>query len=79
MQKSRFVYDGAPLSTIVNELGSSYGMQIILSSENIKSCVFTGDLSNMTLMQKFDTVCESVGVNYQIQGSSIILSGHGCR
>lgn len=74
-----FVYNEAPLSTIVYDLGRSYGMQIILSSEKMKSCSFTGDLSNMPLMQKFDTVCESVGANYQVQGSNIILTGQGCR
>ena len=77
--KTSFIYNETPLSIIAYELSNSYGMQIILSNEKIKSCPFTGDLSNMTLMQKFDTVCESVGANYQVLGSNIILSGQGCR
>ncbi|WP_159467440.1 FecR domain-containing protein [Dyadobacter sp. 3J3] len=77
--KKTFVYNETPLSTIVYELGHSHGMQIIMLSEKIKSCSFTGDLSNMTLLQKFDTICESVGANYQVNGSNIILSGQGCR
>lgn len=77
--KMSFVYNDTPLSIIAYELSNCYGMQIILSNDKIKSCPFTGDLSNMTLMQKFDTVCESVGANYQVLGSNIILSGQGCR
>lgn len=77
--RMKFVYDEVPLSTVMEELGQSYGVQIRMSNDRLKSCTFTGDLTGMTFDEKFDLVCGSVGTKYNIQGTSIILTGQGCK
>ena len=77
--RMKFVYDEVPLSTVMEELGQSYGVQIRMSNDKLNSCTFTGDLTGMTFDEKFDLVCESVGTKYNIEGTSIILTGQGCK
>lgn len=77
--RMKFVYEEMPLSKVMEELGQSYGVQIMMSSEKLKLCTFTGDLTGMTFDEKFDLVCESVGTKYTIQGTGIMLTGQGCK
>lgn len=71
----KFVYDEMPLSRVMEELGQSYGIEIIIPDKKLGSQTFTGDLRGMTFREKFDLVCESVGTKHNIQGTSISLTG----
>jgi len=75
----KFVYKDAPLVTVLKELGQSYNVEILMLNERLRLCSFTGDLSDMSFQEKFDLVSASVGGRYDIQGTSIVLAGPGCK
>ena len=77
--RMKFVYNETPLSTVIQELGQSYGVQMMMPDKNLLLCSFTGDLTDMTFREKLDLVCKSVGSKYSIEGTSIILTGNGCK
>jgi transmembrane sensor len=75
----QFIYNDAPLSEVLQDLTSGYGIEILTSNDKLKSCSFTGDLSEMSFDEKFEIVCESIGTKYKKQGTSILLTGDGCK
>ena len=77
--KFKFVYQDTPLVKVLQELGQSYNVQILMLNEKLKYCSFTGDLTAMSFQEKFDLICESVGSKYTIQGTNIVLTGSGFK
>ncbi len=74
----KFIYEDEPLPNVLKELGQSYNVRILMENDKLKQCSFTGDLTAMTFQEKFDLICESVNSKYNMQGTSIIITGSGC-
>jgi transmembrane sensor len=75
----RFLYNDAPLAQVLFDLTEGYGIEIQTSNDRLKTCSFTGDLSEMNFEEKFEIVCESIGTQYMRQGTKILLTGEGCK
>ncbi|SEI94426.1 FecR family protein [Dyadobacter koreensis] len=75
----KFIYEDTPLVKVLQELGQGYNVEILVMNEKLKNCSFTGDLTLMTFQEKFDLICQSVNSQYNIQGTSVILTGPGCN
>lgn len=74
----RFVYDQAKLSTVFEELGKAYGIEIVVENTNLNNCAFTGDLTSQDLFTKLKIICLTTNATYEITGTRILVKGVGC-
>jgi len=67
------------LPEVIQWLEDAYGVDIVVSGEAVSECRFTGDLTNMSLFDQLDLICQSNDGSYQIQGTRILVSAPGCK
>ncbi len=80
IEPEKFVYTDSPVSQVIEDLSTGYGVEIITPIETLKKCSFTGDLTEMNFDEKFEIVCSSIGASYKKRGLQIILvGGDGCK
>ncbi len=74
-----FNFQNIPLVEVLKTLEKTYGIEMVLENENLGRCTLTGDLDEMPLYTKLDIITRSLNANYQIKGTSILVSGRGCE
>ena len=73
-----FSFDEAPVTEVISRLQAAYAVQIVTENDKINRCLFSGNLSGESLYTMLDLICGAIGANYEIRGTSIILTGSGC-
>lgn len=73
-----FNFEDAPLSNVLQRLEKSYNISFIVENEMLNHCPFTGDIHLQDLYSKLDLICQSIGIDYEVKGTSILLKGKGC-
>jgi transmembrane sensor len=68
-----FRFNDALVKDVVARLTETYGIKIIVQSEDLNNNTFTGDLSAQNLYSKLDFLCQSIGARYQVAGTQIII------
>lgn len=75
-----FKYDKpTTLADIFSQLESLYGIEIVVTNENIYQCVFTGDISSQEMLKKVQILCLTIGAEFEVNGARILVSGKGCH
>lgn len=74
-----FTYADAPLSDILNDVASTYGISIKLDNPKLNNCHFTGDITKQSLYDKLDIICEATQSSYEVKGTVIYIKGEGCN
>ncbi|KAA0990308.1 FecR family protein [Dyadobacter aurulentus] len=75
---SRLVFNNIGMGQIVDALHKSYGIEIVFANDRLAECTFTGDITDLPLYEKLDLICGSVGADYEIKGTRILINGRGC-
>lgn len=75
---SDFSFDETPVKEVLAALRKSYGMEIVVSNPELNDCAFTGNLNGFGLFKQLDYVCNTVGAQYEVRGTTIFLTGNGC-
>ncbi|HET9487965.1 MAG TPA: FecR family protein [Chryseosolibacter sp.] len=73
-----FVFENAPINTVLTDVHSRFGIEVLTENERICQCTFTGDVSKMTLYDMLDVISNSIGATYEVKGTRILISGKGC-
>lgn len=73
-----FVFENVQLSQVLKELETVYGIEIVVSNEDIYQCVFSGDVSRQNLYDKLKIICLATNADYEINGTRILIKGNGC-
>jgi transmembrane sensor len=73
-----FRYREAPVPKILRELETIYGIEIAFDRDHLKQCALTATFTDEPLFDKLDIICKSIGANYKIKGTKIIVSGGDC-
>jgi transmembrane sensor len=74
-----FNYLEKPLADIIPVLEKAYGVKINVSTDKLRNCVITADLSQeSTLFTQLEILCVSIDAKYQLINDSVLLSGKGC-
>jgi len=73
------IYKNSALPDIFQRLEEAYGVDIVVSGEAVNECTFTGDLTNMSLFDQLDLICQSNDGSYQVQGTRILVAAAGCK
>lgn len=77
--ESVFNFDEVPVKKVLQILQNSYGMEIVVSNPELNDCVFTGNLNGFDLFRQLTYVCDIVDAQYEVRGTTIFLSGKGCK
>ncbi|WPR77213.1 FecR family protein [Algoriphagus sp. NG3] len=73
-----FNYKNVSLKQILNDIESTYGINIIPDDSRIYNCTFTGDLNGENMYSKLDLICQTTGMSYEVNNLSIIIKGNAC-
>lgn len=73
-----FNFDDTPIADVVFQLEKTYGIEIILENNSLKNCLFRGDIKQQSLFTKLDLLCASVGAEYEVRGTRVLVRGKGC-
>jgi ferric-dicitrate binding protein FerR (iron transport regulator) len=80
-QQGRFIYDGADLIKVVNDLQRYYNINVTVE-ERLQHCAFYGDVNTVDDLEKALTLI-AVSLNAKISkdssGTGYIISGGGCH
>ena len=71
------IYKNMALPEIFQRLEDAYGVDIVVSGEAVNECTFTGDLTNMSLFDQLDLICQSN--RRLLSGSGDAHPGFGSR
>ena len=72
-----FVYVRARLKDVLKELEHHYGIEIIVSNDDLYKCYFTGDITEQDLYTKLKMICLTTNTNYEVNGTKILITGSG--
>jgi transmembrane sensor len=78
-QKEEFIFSETPIVEVLEKLERVYGIEIDNKEENINYCTFTGDITEESLYQKLDFICQAIGATYTINGIKILILGGHCN
>ncbi len=73
------IFKNMVLPEVIQRLEDAYGVDIVVSGEAANECTFTGDLTNMSLFDQLDLICQSNDGSYRVQGTRILVSAPGCK
>ncbi|MEO6229887.1 MAG: FecR family protein [Ferruginibacter sp.] len=74
-----FSFEDKPLSAVLDELSKNYAIEILAENENIYQCRFTGNITQQSLYEKLELICQSTNHTYEIKGTKILIKGKGCN
>lgn len=75
LPRENFVFDDTPLSKVLEILERKYALEIILGNKDLNNCPFTGDLSQQSLFDKLEIICQAFQADYEIKGTKILIDG----
>lgn len=74
-----FNFEDIPVSEILKILHNAYGIEIIFDENTMKNCPVTATLTDLSLYEKLDLVCNAVGASYEVIDGRIVVDGKGCK
>ncbi|CAG5009339.1 hypothetical protein DYBT9275_04473 [Dyadobacter sp. CECT 9275] len=74
-----FSFSNAPVTDIFEALRKAYGVDIIYDKEMLAACRLTTSLSNETLFERLDVICEAIEAEYKVVDAQVIISGTKCN
>jgi transmembrane sensor len=76
--KPDLIFEDAPLPRVVDSLKRMYNLDIIIANNDLKKCLLTADLNDLTMLTQLDLVCKSINAHYEMRGIYIFIEGKGC-
>lgn len=73
-----FDFDETPVSQVFEALEKAYSITIRFDQKQVKHCTLKARLDDQPLFIKLDMICASLGLEYEIVGTDIIINGEGC-
>jgi len=68
-----YLFEEAPITEVLNQLQTTYGIEIIIENQELYNNTFTGDISKQNLYKKLDLLCHTIKARYEISGTKIII------
>ena len=77
-KKSLFIFEETPLPQVTSMIQEVYGIEIVLETPSLETCVFTGDINDLPLYSQLKLICKSINASYELRGTTLFMSGEGC-
>lgn len=74
-----FKFDDTPLTEVLQRLEDAYGIDFTVENEKQYNCLLTANLTNQPLYTQLELICAALHTKYEVQGTTILLSGKGCN
>lgn len=78
-KKSLFIFEETPLPQVTAMIQEVYGIEIVLETPALETCVFTGDINDLPLYSQLKLICKSINASYELRGTTLFMSGEGCK
>jgi ferric-dicitrate binding protein FerR (iron transport regulator) len=75
----QFTFTNAPVSSIFEALQKAYGVEIQFDKALLSGCHLTTSLSNETLFERLDVICEAIEATYEVVDGQVVVSGQKCN
>ena len=79
LDDSLFVFNETSIQSVLSLLKTTYKIDIIAEDTNIFTCTFTGDITDISLYDKLELLCQSIGATYEIVKTKIYIRGGACN
>ncbi|MCF2445653.1 FecR family protein [Dyadobacter sp. CY345] len=73
-----FSFLETPVKDAFTMLEKAYGIDIVIENDSVETCLFTGDLADLSLFEKLDLICRSINATYERRGTTLFVRGEGC-
>ena len=73
-----FSFLETPVKDTFSMLEKAYGIDIVIENDSVETCLFTGDLTDLSLFEQLDLICKSVNATYERRGTTLFVRGEGC-
>jgi len=73
-----FTFSETPVKDAFLILEKAYGIDIVIENDPVETCLFTGDLTALSLFEQLDLICKSVNATYERRGTTLFVRGEGC-
>jgi transmembrane sensor len=67
------------VSQLLSEMQATYGIEIIVENDNLNKCLFSGDITEGSLLNQLEIVCRALNASFEIVGTRILIRGKGCE
>ena len=74
-----FQFHNTPLSLVAQHMRDAWGVDVNAENSGIVNCPLTADLGGQPLFTQLDIICAALGATYKVRGSTIRISGPGCK
>lgn len=78
ISKNDFMLENAPIAEVFGKLQTAYGIEILFNEEIMKNCFITAPLGSEPLFEKLKIICQTIGANYEIIDTKVIIDSTGC-
>lgn len=73
------LYTNEAVTKIFEALEENYGVVIDYDEKVLSHCTITTTLGNEGLYEKIDVICQAIGAQYTVNGTSIVVEASGCE
>jgi len=74
-----FIFKNTPVRNVLDQLKQFYGIEVMVSEENLTNCFFNASLVDIPLMEKISLLCSAMGYEYVFENNTLTLTGSGCN
>jgi transmembrane sensor len=76
---SSFNFENTALPEVFHVLEDAYGVEIIFDEKAMKTCFITAPLGSEPLFEKLRIICRTIGANYEIIDTKVVINSSGCQ
>jgi transmembrane sensor len=74
-----FHYDNVPVSDVLEELKTTFAIDIVYDKETLKHCRISADLSDESIYKKLDLICQAMDAHYEVIDGVVTIQAKPCR
>lgn len=78
-KKFELIFEDASLLQVLSVIQKAYGVEIVVENPSLNDCIFTGDLTGLSLHTQLRFICKSVNASYELRGTTFFIKGDGCN
>jgi ferric-dicitrate binding protein FerR (iron transport regulator) len=79
LESISYDFDDIPLGSVLAQLENAYSIDIEVEKTTLNECPLTANLSKKGLYAQLDLICAAIEGNYEVKGTTILISGKGCE
>lgn len=78
VSKDLFRFHNVPFAEVIQKLRDVYGVEILFDQTTLGKCSISASLSNQSLYEKVQLICEAVNARFKVTETNITIVGEGC-